>query len=155
MSLVTSHKSFIKSHNLSMFRHSSLSILKIFATAKHLTVWPLCIPSYLCLTPSDPVTSLWCHTDFGKSSTAVWTFTAIIIQPQSTAIFYLEAVFELLGDKVEDYGIDAGVDGCHVDAEVVEHQQETATTEEEHTASKSAAKKDEEMEALKVQWVTR
>lgn len=31
----------------------------------------------------------------------------------------LEAVFELLGDKVEDYGIDAGVDGCHVDAEVV------------------------------------
>lgn len=49
--------------------------------------------------------------------------------------FYLEAVFELLGDEEEDYGIDAGVDGRHVDAEVVEHQQEAATTEEEHTAS--------------------
>lgn len=36
----------------------------------------------------------------------------------------LEAVFELLGDKVKDYGIDAGVDGCQVDAEVVEHQEE-------------------------------
>lgn len=36
----------------------------------------------------------------------------------------LEAVFELLGDEVEDDGIDAGVDGRHVDAEVVEHQQE-------------------------------
>lgn len=36
----------------------------------------------------------------------------------------LEAVFELFGDKVEDYGIDAGVYGCHIDAEVVQHQQE-------------------------------
>lgn len=55
-------------------------------------------------------------------------------RPQSTTIccFYLEAVFELLGDKVKDYGIDAGVDGCQVDAEVVEHQEETAITEEEH-----------------------
>lgn len=44
-------------------------------------------------------------------------------------MFYLEAVFELLGDKEEDYGIDAGVDGRHVDAEVVENQQETATRE--------------------------
>ncbi len=53
----------------------------------------------------------------------------------TTFSFYLEAVFELLGDKVEDYGIDAGVDGSHVDAEVVEHQQETAATEEEHVTS--------------------
>lgn len=51
--------------------------------------------------------------------------------------FYLEAVFKLLGDEVEDYGIDAGVDGCHVDAEVVEHQQETETTKEYHMISKS------------------
>lgn len=41
---------------------------------------------------------------------------------------YLEAVIELLGDEEEDDGIDAGVDGGHVDAEVVEHQQEAATT---------------------------
>lgn len=36
----------------------------------------------------------------------------------------LEAVFELLGHEEEDYGIDAGVDGGHVDADVVEDQQE-------------------------------
>lgn len=36
----------------------------------------------------------------------------------------LEAVFELLGDKEEDDGVDAGVDGRHIDAEVVKHQQE-------------------------------
>ena len=30
------------------------------------------------------------------------------------------------------YGIDAGVDGGHVDAEVVQHQQEARPTEEEH-----------------------
>jgi len=45
--------------------------------------------------------------------------------------FYLEAVFELLGDKEEDDGVDAGVDGRHVDAEVVEHQQEAAMTRDE------------------------
>lgn len=39
----------------------------------------------------------------------------------STVVIYLEALFELLGDKVEDYRIDAGIDGCHVDAEVVQH----------------------------------
>lgn len=55
------------------------------------------------------------------------------IHPQSTVLFYLEAVFEPLGHKVEDYGIDAGVDGCHVDAEVVKHEQETASTEEGQT----------------------
>lgn len=33
----------------------------------------------------------------------------------------LEAVFELLGHKVEDYGIDARVDFCHVDAEEVQN----------------------------------
>lgn len=56
---------------------------------------------------------------------------------------YLEAVFELLGDEVEDDGIDAGVDGRHVDAEVVEHQQEAATTEEEHATFKMSARKSE------------
>lgn len=39
---------------------------------------------------------------------------------------YLEAAFELLGHEEEDYGIDAGVDGGHVDADVVEDQQEAA-----------------------------
>lgn len=29
---------------------------------------------------------------------------------------YLEAVFKLLADKVEDDGVDAGVDCCEVDA---------------------------------------
>lgn len=39
----------------------------------------------------------------------------------SAVLVYLEALFELLGDKVEDYWIDAGIDGCHVDAEVVHY----------------------------------
>lgn len=43
--------------------------------------------------------------------------------------FYLEAVFELLGDEEEDYGVDTGVDSCHVNAEEVKHQEETTTTE--------------------------
>lgn len=55
------------------------------------------------------------------------------IHPRSTFLFYLEAVFEPLGHKVEDYGIDARVDGCHVDAEVVKHKQKTANTEEGQT----------------------
>lgn len=42
---------------------------------------------------------------------------------------YLEALFELLGDKVEDDGIDAGIDGCQVDAEVVQHQQKAGRAE--------------------------
>lgn len=45
-------------------------------------------------------------------------------------MFYLEAVFELLGHKVEDYGIDAGVDFCQVDAEVVQNEQKTEIREE-------------------------
>lgn len=40
---------------------------------------------------------------------------------KSNFVFYLEAVFELLGHKVEDYGIDAGVDFCHVDSEEVQN----------------------------------
>lgn len=111
---------------LSLFRHLSACILKRFAKAKHLTVCPLCVPVYLCLTPSDPMTSLWCHSDFGRSSTAGWILAVINIELKKN---YLEAIFELLGDKVEDYGIDAGVDGCHVDAKVVKYQQKTATTE--------------------------
>lgn len=38
---------------------------------------------------------------------------------------YLETVFKLLADKVEDDGIYAGVDGGKVDAQEVQHQQET------------------------------
>lgn len=38
---------------------------------------------------------------------------------------YLEAVFKLLADKVEDDGVDAGVDGREVDAQIIQHQQET------------------------------
>lgn len=36
-------------------------------------------------------------------------------------LVYLEALFELLGDEVEDDGIDTGVDGGQVVAEVVQH----------------------------------
>lgn len=39
---------------------------------------------------------------------------------------YLEAAFKLLADKVEDDWVYAGVDGCQVDAEIIEDQQETA-----------------------------
>lgn len=42
-----------------------------------------------------------------------------------TAALYLEAVFKLLADEVEDNGVYAGVDGCKVDAEVIQDQQET------------------------------
>lgn len=38
---------------------------------------------------------------------------------------YLEAVFELLADKVEDDGVYTGVNCCKVHAEVVQQQQET------------------------------
>ena len=55
-----------------------------------------------------------------------------------TVVLYLEAVFKLLGDNVEDYWVDAGVDGCHVVAKVVEHQHETATTEKENTTLRNA-----------------
>lgn len=51
----------------------------------------------------------------------------------SCFFFYLETVFELLGDGVEDYGIDAGVDARQVDADIVQHQEETTTTEEERS----------------------
>lgn len=41
------------------------------------------------------------------------------------AVSYPEAVLEALADHVEGDGVDAGVDGCHVDANVVQHQKET------------------------------
>lgn len=44
---------------------------------------------------------------------------------------YLKAVLKLLRDKEEDDGIDTGVYGRHVDAEVVEHQQQAATNRRE------------------------
>lgn len=45
-------------------------------------------------------------------------------------VLYLEAVFELLADKVENNGIYAGVDCSKVDAEVVQDQQEAKNTDE-------------------------
>lgn len=41
-----------------------------------------------------------------------------------TMLFYLKAVFKLLADKVQGNGIDAGVEGSHVDPNVIHHQQE-------------------------------
>lgn len=38
---------------------------------------------------------------------------------------YLEAVFKLLADKVEDNGVYAGVNCYKVDTEVIQDQQET------------------------------
>lgn len=75
----------------------------------------------------------------------MWILAVINTEPKKKN--YLEAIFELLGDKVEDYGIDAGVDCCHVDAKVVKYQQKTAATEG-HIELKSVAKKDEEREAI-------
>jgi len=53
-------------------------------------------------------------------------------------VVYLEAVVELLGDEVEYYGIDAGVDGRHVDAEVVEQQQEAAPQKKKSVSLKGS-----------------
>lgn len=39
---------------------------------------------------------------------------------------YLEAVFKLLADKVEDDWVYAGVDRREVDAKIIQDQQETA-----------------------------
>lgn len=97
------------------------------------TIWQ-CVPTvFPSVYVSQPLTQ-W--PDFkvtltlGKALQLSQTYN---IHPQSTILFYLEAVFEPLGHKVEDYGIDAGVDGCHVDAEVVKYKQETASTEEGQT----------------------
>lgn len=38
---------------------------------------------------------------------------------------YLEAVLEFPTDEVESHGVDAGVEGGHVDPEVIHHQEET------------------------------
>lgn len=45
---------------------------------------------------------------------------------------YPEAVLELLADEVEDYGIDAGVDGGQIYTQVIKHQQETETQKQQH-----------------------
>lgn len=42
----------------------------------------------------------------------------------ATRLSYLKAVFELLADKVQGNGIDAGIEGSHVDPNVIHHQQE-------------------------------
>lgn len=66
----------------------------------------------------------------------LWTFTLntgaihgsgavqLIVGVTPAAQTRLEAIFELLTDKVEDNGIYAGVDCCKVDAKVVQDQQE-------------------------------
>lgn len=41
-------------------------------------------------------------------------------------VLYLEAVFELLADKIEDNGVDAGVNCSQIDAKVIQDQEETA-----------------------------
>lgn len=46
---------------------------------------------------------------------------------EGVGVTYLEAVLKLLADKVEDDGVYAGVDGGHVDAQIVQHQQETGS----------------------------
>lgn len=40
-------------------------------------------------------------------------------------VLYLEAVFELLTDEVEDDGVYAGVDCCKVHTKMIQDQQET------------------------------
>lgn len=47
-----------------------------------------------------------------------------------TTELYLEAVFKLLADKVEDNGVYAGVDCCKVDAKIVQDQQEAENREQ-------------------------
>lgn len=38
---------------------------------------------------------------------------------------YLEAVLEFPADKVESHRVDAGVEGGHIDPEVIHHKEET------------------------------
>lgn len=40
-------------------------------------------------------------------------------------VAYPEAALEAFADHVEGDRVDAGVDGCHVNANVVQHQKET------------------------------
>lgn len=40
---------------------------------------------------------------------------------------YLEAVLEFPADEVESHGVDAGVEGGHVDPEIIHHEEETET----------------------------
>lgn len=99
------------------------------------------MPLYLCLMTSDHImTARNVTLTYGKSSQICLDIHQHLTT-KCTVVLYLEAVFKLLGDKVEDYGIDAGVDGCHVVAKVVEHQQETVTTEKEKTTLRSTGKR--------------
>lgn len=43
---------------------------------------------------------------------------------------YLEAVLEFPADKVQSHGVDAGVEGGHVDPEIIHHQEETGVGRE-------------------------
>lgn len=113
MFLVTSHKLSYAIYDLCLLKFSKF---KTFAAESHSTGRPCCTPVFLSLTAL--LTSFWkSHWPWEKSSPAV----ANIVNWIEEAQLYLEAVFELLGHKVEDYGIDAGVDFCHVHAEVVQN----------------------------------
>lgn len=52
----------------------------------------------------------------------------------TTTSSYLKAVFKLLADKVQGNGIDAGVEGGHVDPNVIHHQQEAGGRESRERA---------------------
>lgn len=49
-------------------------------------------------------------------------------------VLYLEAVFELLTDEVEDDGVYAGVDCCKVHTKMIQDQQETEKYKTEEKA---------------------
>lgn len=53
-------------------------------------------------------------------------------------IAYPEATLEALADHVEGDWVDAGVDRCHVDADVVQHQKETKRVTETHQSPMSS-----------------
>lgn len=48
-----------------------------------------------------------------------------LISSRCREVLYLEAVFKLLADEVEDDGVYAGVDCCEVYTEMIQDQQET------------------------------
>lgn len=129
---VTGHfpQVFIKGHDPSMFNVRPLTP----QSSKHLIAFPSAslLSMSHALWPRDLIVMSRWHQEKAEINSCSHKH---VLEAQRWFGFYLEAVFELLGDEEEDYGIDAGVDGRHVDAEVVEHQQEAATTEEERTAS--------------------
>lgn len=45
---------------------------------------------------------------------------------------YLKAVFESFAHQIQSYRINAGIQGSHVDADVVQHQQKAAKNNPKH-----------------------